>query len=686
MSKFARGLDNLNLTFKAGHVMTDRKPDDIEQAIRQAKALMGQGDIDKASAVISALLSDDPKSLDGLYILAACQRYTNQPQSALHTLEKLQKHYPQYGRGYQEQGHNYRLLGKPDAAIKAFETAITHNSALTASWKALLELYQASNQPTEAQRAQTNLSALSQLAPELISVTSMINENKLYQSEQLCRTYLQNHPKDIEGMRLLARIGLQLNVLDDAEFLLESALAFNPQHKLARFEYHTILHKRQKYQQSLEQAEKLIQIEPNNVAYSVAFANANLALGKYPTAVEWYDKLIAMHPRIDTFHMMRGHALKTVGDTTEAIDEYRQAYTLRPDNGDAFWSLANLKTYRFTESEIHQMESKVDDSETPVADRYHFCFALGKAYEALGDYSQSFSFYDRGNRLKEDETRYSIDRMHREIQQQIDVFQEALIKRLQGYGHDSPAPIFIVGLPRAGSTLLEQILASHSQVDGTFELPNILAIAHKLDGRRRIDEDGRYPGILSEMSTEQCKALGEKYIDDTRVFRKSAPFFIDKMPNNFRHIGLIKTILPNAKIIDARRDPMDCCFSCFKQLFAEGQEFTYGQEQIGHYYNDYVALMNHWDQVFPGKILRVIHEDVIDDLETQVRRILDYCELPFEQVCIDFHTAKREVRTASSEQVRQPINRKGMNQWQPYEEYLAPLKSTLGATLKNYAS
>ena len=246
------------------------------------------------------------------------------------------------------------------------------------------------------------------------------------------------------------------------------------------------------------------------------------------------------------------------------------------------------------------------------------------------------------------------------------------------------SPLFIVGLPRAGSTLLEQILASHSQVDGTLELPNILALAHRLNGRRKVTDEPRYPGILAELSAEQLEELGRKYIEDTRIYREGAPFFTDKMPNNFRHIGLIRLILPNAKIIDARRDPMACCFSGFKQLFAEGQEFTYGLDEIGRYYRGYVELMDHWDEAAPGEILRVRYEDVVDDLESQVRRILDFCGLEFEEACVNFHETDRAVRTASSEQVRQPINRSGVEQWRPYEAHLDPLKQALGPSLTDY--
>jgi len=308
-------------------------------------------------------------------------------------------------------------------------------------------------------------------------------------------------------------------------------------------------------------------------------------------------------------------------------------------------------------------------------DRVHIAFALGKGHEDRGEYAESFAHYREGNDLKRAQTRYSADAMTAELARQREACTADLFARHEGDGHSAPDPIFILGLPRAGSTLLEQILASHSQIDGTLELPNILSLAHRLRGRKA--SASRYPDILHDLTAEQLAKFGEQYIADTRIHRQGAPFFIDKMPNNFRHIGLIHLILPNATIIDARREPMDCCFSGFKQLFAEGQEFTYGLEEIGRYYADYVDLMQHWDEVLPGRVLRVSHEDVLDDLEGQTRRMLDHIGLPFEEQCLAFHETKRAVRTASSEQVRQPITRAGQGAWRPYEEWLDPLKAAL---------
>ena len=384
--------------------------------------------------------------------------------------------------------------------------------------------------------------------------------------------------------------------------------------------------------------------------------------------------------------MLRGHALKTVGRHDDAVAAYRAAYLARPELGDAWWSLANMKTFRFDEGEMQRMQQLAESGELARADEYNLDFALGKAFEDREVFDRSFEYYARGNRLKKAELRYDGDRMQADFDRQIAFFTPERVAALRDLGADHPDPIFIVGLPRAGSTLVEQILASHSAIDGTLELPNILATVHRLNGRLQRGQEPRYPAVLAELPAERFEEMGRQYIDDTRVHRGEAPLFTDKMPNNFRHIGLILSILPNARIIDARRAPMACCFSGFKQLFAEGQEFTYSQQDIGRYYAGYVELMDHWKRLYPESILQVNYEDVVDDLEPQVRRMLDFLGVPFEPACVEFHRTKRSVRTASSEQVRQPIYRSGIEQWRHFEPWLDDLKNALGPeVLENWS-
>jgi tetratricopeptide (TPR) repeat protein len=498
----------------------------------------------------------------------------------------------------------------------------------------------------------------------------------LLRAEEICRHYLQRHKRDVEGMRLLARIGMQLGVVDDAEFLLETAVALEPDNIQLRLDLIDALRRRQKFARAREEAEALYARDPASPLFQSHLAIESMQTGDYTRAFELFDAVLEKLPRDPATLTSRGHALKTTGKQHDAVESYRSAIEAQPDHGDAWYALANLKTYRFEDEELSRLRALSQRPDLAFMDRVHIAFALGKALEDRGEYQASFVHYEEGNALKRAQTRYSADAMSEELARQRAVCTPALFEAHEGAGCPARDPIFILGLPRAGSTLLEQILASHSQIDGTMELPNILALAHNLRGRKA--GNSQYPQVLDTLSNAQLAQLGERYIEDTRIHRGQGRFFIDKMPNNFRHIGLIHLILPNATIIDARRDAMDCCFSGWKQLFAEGQEFTYGQHEIGRYYADYVRLMDHWDDVLPGRVLRVRHEDVLDDLEGQVRRMLDHIGVPFEEDCLAFHQNRRAVRTASSEQVRQPINRQGQGAWKPFEPWLDDLKRALG--------
>lgn len=603
-------------------------------------------------------------------------RFLKQFDDARATMLRLHAASPEFGRAWQEAGHLARNAGDSDAAIAAYARAVQFNPALEASWSAQAKLLRVADRAAEAQAAEAQAHRLVKLPREVLAVMHHLHEGRLLRAEEICRAYLRKHPRDVEGMRLLAQIGIKLGILDDAEFLLESAVTFEPDNIQLRLDYMDALRRRQKFEQSRTQAEALHKRDPDNPLFQSHLAIESMQTGDYDRAFDLFDKVLVRLPDDPATLTSRGHALKTTGRSGDAVASYRAALAAKPDHGDAYYALANLKTYSFSDEEMRAMRAQIDQTNLAFMDRVHLCFALGKAHEDREEYEASFAFYEEGNALKRAQTRYSADAMSEELARQKQACTPELFAKHEGAGDPSPDPIFILGLPRAGSTLLEQILASHSQVDGTLELPNILALAHRLRGRKA--GQSRYPGIVHELDAEQLAACGADFIENTRIHRQGAPFFIDKMPNNFRHIGLIHLILPNAKIIDARRDPMDCCFSGFKQLFAEGQEFTYGLTEVGRYYSDYVDLMTHWDEVLPGKVLRVQHEDVLDDLEGQTRRMLDYLGLPFEHACLDFHQTDRAVRTASSEQVRQPINRKGQGAWKPFEPWLGDLKAALG--------
>ena len=650
--------------------------------IGEARSLLQGGRIEDAASVCRKLLRTEPQNGDALYTLAVARRLQKQFDEALALGRDLIALDPANGRAYQELAHCLRDRGDLAGALSAYQEAVARNNALLGSWQMLVRLHSQAGRETPAEFTEAQIEYLSSLPPQLLSVASLIQEGKMYKAEQLCRHFLQTNGHNVEGMRLLAQIGMSFNVHDEAEFLLESAVEFEPDNAGARFDYVGALQKRQKFAEALEQAALLREKDPDNPQADMLYANQNLAVGNFDEALRIYRQRAKEAPNNPGIHLTLGHALKTTGQQREAIDAYTAAYRVKPDFGDAYWSLANLKTYTFDEAQIASMREREAASATQLNDRYHLCFALGKALEDHRQYDESFAYYERGNRLKREEVGYDWRRITAEIDRQIEHCTPQLFAGKAGSGHQATDPIFILGLPRAGSTLLEQILASHSRVEGTMELPNILALAHKLGGRRRIDEEPEYPANLAELSREELTEFGEAFIRDTQIHRKAGtPLFIDKMPNNFRHIGLIHLILPNAKIIDARRSAMGCCFSGFKQLFAEGQEFTYGLEEVGHYYSDYVRLMDHWDAVLPGKVLQVRYEEVVADLETEVRCLLDFCALPFEEACLNFHATDRAVRTASSEQVRQPIYQSGVDQWKNYSPWLDPLRRVLGPQL-----
>jgi tetratricopeptide (TPR) repeat protein len=584
---------------------------------------------------------------------------------------------PNFGRIYQEEGHLYAKTD-PERALRAYRYACDQNPSLVASWRGQADLLAAKDMKAAAEMALFYGKSVADQPRAIQSVMNHMYEGRLAQAEEICRAFLVKNQHHVEGMRLLAQLAYRHGENDQAEFLLESILAFQPELDNIRLEYIEVLKNRQKFKQAEEQSAILVTRAPDKIQNLSIHAVNLMQSGHYELALETFDKVLQRAPKEVATLTSKGHALKTMGREDDAIAAYRAAIANKGDHGDGFYSLANLKTFSFEDSEIAHMRQQLASDSLLPTDKIYMSFALAKAYEDQRDFEQSFFHYEMGNRLKRQQSRYDADDMQADFERQKEICTAALFEKRAGQGYDAPDPIFIVGLPRAGSTLIEQILASHSQIDGTLELPNILSLAHRLRGKQRDSTCSAYPQILHDISDEELVQFGRDFIEETRIHRQGAPFFTDKMPNNFRHIGLIHLILPNAKIIDARRDPMDCCFSGFKQLFAQGQEFTYGLEEIGRYYTDYVDLMAHWHKVLPGKVLHVQHEDVLDDLEGQVRRMLDYLGLPFEEACLDFHNTQRAVRTASSSQVRQPINRKGVGVWRPYEQWLSPLKQALG--------
>ena len=660
----------------------------VELEVGRIRGLLKERRFAEAVALATALATAVPENRDVLYLLALGQRQAHRIPEALATLAAMERHHPGSSLLYQERGHCYVAAKDAPHAIEAYERAVAINPALPATWGMLEGLHRMTGNEAQRRAAAAHVHKLKSMPAEVVTATGLFCEGDLTAAEKLIRAYLLAHGNQVEAMHLLARIGVARDVLDDAEILLAAAVQMAPDYVEARRDYACVLLDRHKHVAAIVELDRLLATDPNNSEYLTLRASATVGLGDHESGIAGFTRVLehtdpASRAAAD-LHLSIAHSLKTLGRRAESIASYRTAIAVRPDFGDAHWSLANLKTYRFSDQEIEQLKKTEADQSLATIDRYNICFALGKAFEDRRDFATSWHYYERGNAMKRAESRYRPELLEMNTRNQKSVCGREFFASRGGWGAAAPDPIFILGLPRAGSTLLEQILASHSRVEGTQELSIVPRFALELQGYDPDLDNPRYPAILRDMPAEEFGRLGDKYLAEARIYRSDKPYFIDKMPNNFRHIGLIHLILPNARIIDARREPMACCFGNLKQLFARGQEFVYSVDDIARYYRTYLELMSHWNEVLPGRILRVQHEDVVDDLEGSVRRILDFCGLDFEPACVEFHKNERSVRTASSEQVRQPIFREGLEQWKNYEPWLGPLRDALGDALSRY--
>lgn len=514
--------------------------------------------------------------------------------------------------------------------------------------------------------------------PALIDAALALAEDRLHDAEPLLRSRLRDAPTDVAAIRMMAELAARIGRLKDSEALLKRALELAPTFGAARANLATVLYKQNRFPEALEQLDAVLAEGGDNPSQQNLKAAALGRIGGYDEAIGLYSELTGRFPEQAKLWMSYGHMLKTVGDQEASIAAYRQALKIEPALGEVWWSLANLKTVRFSDDDVTAMDAALTAAGLAQEDAFHLHFALGKANEERGDHEVAFKHYARGNHLRAEELAHDPDVVTALVDQVILQFKPKFIEAR--IGHPAKDPIFIVGMPRAGSTLIEQILSSHSMVEGTMELPDIPAMAMR-EGR----DKGGWIEAVADMTADDLDRLGSEYVERTRIQRKSGkPFFIDKLPNNWSYLGFIRLILPNAKIVDARRHPLDCCFSNFRQHFAKGQSFSYDLTHMGRYYRDYVRAMAHFDSVLPGYVHRVIHEELLDNPEHEIRRLLDHLDMPFETACLSFHENKRAVRTASSEQVRRPINRDGVDQWKSYETHLGPLKAALGDLWKTY--
>ncbi|MEA3141033.1 MAG: hypothetical protein QOK23_3202 [Gammaproteobacteria bacterium] len=656
----------------------------IGVALAHAARLL-EGRPDLAAEQAAEILKSAPNHPLATLLLGVARRVRGDAKAALQVLEPLAALHAQWALAHYELALAYGEIDRSADALSALRQALALKPEMADAWRALGDQLTIMGDAAGADAAYAQNIKASTQDPRLLNAAAALCENRIPEAEAQLRAHLKKYPTDVAALRMLGEVAARLQRYQDAEALLARCLELAPSFTAARHHHAIVLHRQNKPAAALREVTELLEKDPRNPAYNNLKAAILARIGELQDAIEIYAGILAEHPAQPKIWLSYGHALKTSGRENDSVAAYNKSIELLPSLGEAYWSLANLKTAQFTNEDVEAMRLQLPRPDLTVDDRLHLHFAMGKALEDKGEYAASFEHYAQGNQLRRAQLPYQPDEMSTHVRRVKSLYTAQFFADRKDYGAAAQDPIFIVGLPRSGSTLLEQILSSHSQVEGTMELPDITGIARSLFDRGKKSQAPGYSAVLATLDADQCRELGERYIAQTRIQRKTeAPFFIDKMPNNFAHIDLIQLALPRAKIIDARRHPLGCCFSGFKQHFARGQGFSYSLEDIGRYYRDYVELMAFFDAVLPGRIHRIIYESMIEDTESEVRRLLDYCGLPFEAGCLRFYENERAVRTASSQQVRKPIFREGVDHWRHYEPWLDPLKKSLGPVLEAY--
>jgi len=642
---------------------------------------MHAGDFTMAEQICRNSLSEFPRDANLLVLLGAALVKLDRAEDAEITLSRAAKMFPDFSRAHEGLAEAFIMQGKLPAALDSLETAAALEpgsaSIRVKRGKVLVGL----GRDDEASLEFEASFKLTPFREELVKGLQLQRMNNLKEAEHIFRNVLRQDPENVDALRLLAGIAMRARQWGDAEALLKKALDKAPDYFQGWMDLGLGLQEQDRMDEAVEAFSKAMEINPGKANPYTAAGTTAAMVGRHEESLEMFNEALKRDSGNPGALAGIGHVLKTIGDQDAAIRSYRECIKHNDEHGEAYWSLANLKTFRFKEEEIAAMEKHAANEDLPSDPRAHFDFALGKAYEDAGDYEKAFSYYEEGNRLRRQSESYDPVRTIDQHDEFIRVFSEDYLRKHEGHGHHGDTPVFIMGLPRSGSTLIEQILASHSLVEGTHELPDLGRVARNVGNNS--NSGNTYPTSLLDDGVEHLSSYGEDYLRRTKRHREQGtPCFTDKMPNNFIHVGLIHLILPDAKIVDARRHPIDSCLGSFKQLFARGQPFTYDLYELGEFYLQYVRIMDHWNQVLPGKVLKVQYEDVVADLDTQVARLLDHCDLPFEEACLRFHETDRAVKTASSEQVRKPIYSTSVQLWRRYEEHLGPLIDVLEPLLR----
>ena len=650
----------------------------VKEAYGNAVSLLESGNYELAEKQLAEILQNYPNDPNALRLSGVSSIEQGKPEIALIPLRKAIKVAPDFAQAHEDLGTAWFLLSELKKSEVCLKAALKLDPSKFSAWKSLGDLLSDRGKDKEANKAYEQALSTNSNYKDLTKAMTLVRKGQTGEAEKIYKQILKEDPNNVDALRLLGLLAVKGGSLDQGIMILKKCTEIAPDYALA-WENLANMYRQKEGFENLDKSiycfKKATKFRPN---WAEGWAGLGTVLTRsslHNEGINAYQKSITLKEEQPRVHLSLGHVYKTTGEQEQSVASYHKAIKHYEMFGEAYWSLANLKTYNFSNKEINSMELQITKEDLPEREKVHFLFALGKAYEDLKDYKRSINFYNEGNDLNRGRSSYdpkAVEAISKRIKK---FFNKKFIKDKSDSGDLSPDPIFIVGLPRSGSTLIEQILSSHSKVEGTMELPNMLNMARRLGSGTK--DQTSYPEILSKLSTSEIESLGKQYISETKMIRSEFPFFIDKMPNNFSHIGLINLILPNAKIIDARRDPLDTCFSCYKQLFARGQMFTYDFNELARYYVNYIKLMDHWDEVLPGKVYRVFYENIVENQEDETKNLLEFCNLPFEENCLRFYETKRAVKTASSEQVRQPIYRKSIHHWKNYEPFLKELKKGL---------
>ena len=644
--------------------------------VKEVIGLINEGLADQAVSICRDAVEHNPQDINMVALLGATLVKTSQVEEGEKFLRLAIKLAPNFAKPHEDLGRLLVELHRPEEAVELLQNATRLDPKEERSFFELGKALAMCGKGKEADEAFEKSFDLNPVRKSLAVAAEHQNAGRLEDAERCCRDVLRSNPDNVDALRLLGVTLAREGRIAEAETQFRKAITIAPDFVGALMDLGRSHKEQSQFEEAIDCFKRVTKLEPRNFQAPFLLASTLSPAALTYEALEAYERVLELRPNHPGAKLGIAHVLKTIGRQAEAVEAYRDCIELKPNNGEIYWSMANLKTYRLSDEDIETMVSKLDLDEVDEESKVNFLFALAKAHEDRGDFERAWPYYVDGNAGRRTMEYYDPVQTEATNDELIEVFDQSLFERNEGAGHTDPSPIFVLGLPRSGSTLIEQILASHSMVEGTSELPYLGQVAKSLNRNRA---DGvNYPQAVSELSAMNFDMLGKDYLRRAQLHRtEGTPHFVDKMPNNFPSIGLIHLILPNAKIIDARRYPLDSCLSCYRQLFARGQTFTYDLTDIGEYFLQYQRMMDHWHDVLPGRVLTVQYEDMVTDFENQVRRLIDYCDLPWEDACLRFFETDRAVLTASSDQVRQPIYTESVDSWRRFEKHLGPLIEVL---------